>query len=270
MTERPIRDEDDWTIPDVTLERYRLDELPVEPRARVAERLAVDEGLGRRLAAIALGDDETMRVMPPSMMARRVLERARHDGPGRWAARLRWTVPLAVSAAVLLVWAGPVAWRQSGSLSPSAQDAAEGVRVKGDSASLAIYRNSEHGTETLHDDDVARPGDLIRVGYRSAGPAYGAILSVDGRGVITFHLPVEGDRAVALEIGETTLLARAFELDDAPRFERFFFVTAAEPFDLAPVIRAAEAEAHNGVAPTLDLPPPLSVITFSLQKEQLP
>ena len=45
------------------------------------------------------------------------------------------------------------------------------------------------GSEELQRGAVVRQGDEIRVGYRASGRAYGAILSIDGRGNLTQHLP---------------------------------------------------------------------------------
>ena len=66
-------------------------------------------------------------------------------------------------------------------------------RIKGLRPALTIYRRTAAGTETLADGSVARPGDLLRVGYTARGTAYGVILSIDGARSVTLHLPPEGD-----------------------------------------------------------------------------
>ena len=50
--------------------------------------------------------------------------------------------------------------------------------------------------------------------------SYGAIISVDGRGAFTQHLPLKGEFAVPLVARDT--LDFAYELDDAPHWERFY------------------------------------------------
>jgi hypothetical protein len=98
------------------------------------------------------------------------------------------------------------------------------------------------------------------------------ILSIDGSGVVTRHLPIDGNVAVALRNDGTVLLDNAYELDDAPAWECFYFVTADEPFDVGPVLAAAQRAA--AVAPRL--PPSLPLVrglrqsTFTLQKEVKP
>jgi hypothetical protein len=96
------------------------------------------------------------------------------------------------------------------------------------------------------------------------------ILSIDGRGIVTRHFPAAGDRAVPLARGSVTLLDQAYELDDAPGWERFYFVTGDTPFALAPIIDGAHRISTGGAGATatpLPIPPELSQSTFSLQKE---
>jgi hypothetical protein len=117
---------------------------------------------------------------------------------------------------------------------------------------------------------------VIRIAYRPVGRRYGVILSLDGRGGVTRHLPEGGATAAPLEAGEVVPLAHAFELDDAPAWERFFFVTADAPFQVAMVEEAARQAAAEprrtaGQAPAgLSLPRGLEQSTFLLMKERRP
>jgi hypothetical protein len=86
---------------------------------------------------------------------------------------------------------------------------------------------------------------------------------------VTLHLPPSGDRAARLSL-EATLLDQAYELDDAPGWERFYFVTGETPFPVAPVMDAARKASAGGArrAPALlPVAPELSQSTFSIQKE---
>ena len=109
------------------------------------------------------------------------------------------------------------------------------LRVKGDEGGprLSIFRKLASGPERLKDGAAARGGDLVQIAYRSGGLAYGAILSVDGRGAVTRHLPASGEKAVPLAPRDT--LDFAYELDDAPRWERFFLVAGERRFGLEEV-----------------------------------
>src|SRR5262245_19992932 len=243
-------------IPDVLLERYRLEELPPDEAARIADRLRRDETLRRRLEALDRSDAEIHR----SGALDRIAERLPRVDP---APRRRFVILVAVPAAVaaMAVMALIIAPRLE---TPAASDA---DRIKGLTPWLAVYRRTAQGSEMLADGAVARPGDALRVGYRAAGKPYGLILSIDGRGSVTVHLPPHADRAAALKRDATVLLDEAYELDDAPQVERFYFITGDTPFAVAPIVDAARAAAANHTPPlALVLPRGLEQSTFSVQK----
>jgi hypothetical protein len=255
-------------VPDLVLERYRLGELPPADAARVERLLSADAALRQRLEALERSDEEIARQYPARWLAGQI--RARR--PSRERGRSRWPLPLGIAAAaIVLVFAMPRAWPgqpRNGDTSATAGD-----RIKGLEPALTVYRRTASGSETLADGSIARTGDLLRVGYIAAGRGYGVILSIDGRGVVTRHLPAEGDRAAALGRGGATLLDRAYELDDAPGWERFYFITGDTPFAVAPIVDAAKTAAAAGagrIPSSLPLARELSQSVFSLQKEVKP
>jgi len=84
------------------------------------------------------------------------------------------------------------------------------------------------------------------------------IASLDGAGVVTLHFPAAEDAPpAATALGaESAALPHAYALDDAPRFERFFFITADEPIDLPQSLAALRALAHreDSADASLELP----------------
>jgi hypothetical protein len=274
-------------VPDVLLERYRLGELSAAQRDLLERRLATDAEARGRLARLEASDREIEGRHPPEWLAGRVRarlqSRASLRGGARAARTLSWAAALASAAAVVVVVShlrplrpvgepaavsdAPPATRPA----PDAPHAAEGGdRVKGLQPSLVLYRKTAAGSEPLEDGARARAGDVVRLAYRAAGRGYGAVLSIDGRGVVTRHLPATGSRAVPLRPGATVLLDQAYELDDAERFERFYLVVSDRPFDLEPVLRAARrAAASSSLDPAgLRLPAGFEHSTFSLVKEE--
>ena len=143
------------------------------------------------------------------------------------------------------------------------EPAASDTRIKGLEPALALFRKTARGAEPLQPGATAKPGDVLRIGYRAGGMTYGAIFSVDGNGNVTRHWPETGARAGRFEAGEV-LLPEAFELDAAPDYERFYLFAAASAFDL----KGLDDALKSG----LTVRPPASgqdlrVVRFDLRKE---
>jgi hypothetical protein len=107
-------------------------------------------------------------------------------------------------------------------------------------AELEVFRAAARGPERLAEGAPVSEGDTLQLAYRAHGERYGAIVSLDGRGVLTRSLPMEGDQAVPLEPEGLVPLQHALSLDDAPSFERFFLVTGDARFPLPPLERALQ------------------------------
>ena len=243
-------------VSDVRLERYRLGELPLEEQQAVAARLAGDPALRHRLFRLERSDEEIAATYPAHQVANAIRRRA--APPPR-----AWLVPLSlVATCVCIAAVAASVWL----VRPRGDD----TTIKGGSeASLVLYRKLADGSEALKRGAVVRQGDEIRVGYRASGRAYGAILSIDGRGNLTQHLPATGEQAAGLQPSGTVLLDFAYELDDAPRWEAFYFVTADAPFELEPVRRAIrDAAARTAGSPAaLALPGAFTQFLFPLTKD---
>ena len=260
MTDRP---QSPPRVPDLLLERYRLGEMTPDEGAAFERRLHGDEELRQRLRALDASDEEIRRRYPAEVLGsqvRRRLEAGAKDAPRTAGARffgLRWrTVAVLAGVLVLAVLVGPPL------LGP---DDDPGDRVKGLDPTLLLFRKTPEGSEPLKDGAAARAGDLIRIGYRAAGERWGVIVSVDGRGVVTQHLPRDGAQAARLSTESQALLDFAYELDDAPRWERFYFVAGSAPFDATPVIEAARGVAAPGAAG----PPPVLPLRMNVKQSSV-
>lgn len=112
-----------------------------------------------------------------------------------------------------------------------------GIRIKGSSPNLLIYRKSSDGPELLANGTKARMNDVIQLRYYAGGDTWGSIISVDGNGMITQHFPDSGNESAPLESAGEITLAFSYRLDDAPKFERFIFVTGTRAFSVADMKR---------------------------------
>ena len=261
-------------IPDILLEQYRLNELAPEDAARLSRALDTDSTLRERLTTLERSDAEIARTYPPAWLAARIRQR---QVDGRLGARpMRpWMLPIALAtAATTLAFAVPaLLTRADRSRNNAVAVSDSGDRVKGLRPSLVVYRRTDRGSETLADGSVAKPGDLVRLGYSAGERAYGVILSVDPRGTVTRHLPASGSRAAPLAHGGVNLLDTAFELDDVPGWERFYFIASDTAFDVAPIAEMVRQTAAivNGIQhKALALPPQFDQFVFVLQKEARP
>lgn len=227
-------------LPDVELEQYLLGELSARDTARIARLLEEDPASRSRLAALEQSNREILQRYPADVMGRRIrdgLERPTPSPPTAWSIRPWPATALLGGVAALVVLLAGLPSRFLPSATRDAPDRGA-ERVKGEGSRLTLHRRSGDGSEALADGARVRPGDVIRIAYQSEGRAYGVIASVDGRGEVTRHLPLTGDRAARLVTGGPVLLDFALELDDEPRWERFYFVTADTPFAVAPVLQA--------------------------------
>lgn len=236
--------------PQWLVERLAAQELPADEARAVRARLEAEGGLGR-LEELAQSDKDLLDAFPPGPALAEIRRRAQVPLSPRHLRRPAWLVPVASVAvagvlAFVLVPGEPTT--PLGGLEQSS--GIESTREKGLLPRLVLHRRSATGAEELASGARARPGDVLQVSYVAAGRAYGAILSLDGRGGVTRHLPEEGARAASLTSTGTVGLSHAYQLDDAPRFERFVFVTSAEPFSVEPLMRAlgqlSGADAQQG------------------------
>ncbi len=218
-------------LTELLLERYALGEVTAEEKRVVESELATSAEARARLEAIETSTRELLARYPAGRMADAIRMRAR--GPGRsWSPRLLVAVPALAAAATLFV-----------ALNPGEQTGGEVTRAKGLHPTLFVHRQTDEGSERLDDGDVATEHDVLQLSYLAAGRERGAIVSIDGRGTVTLHHPptVDGDTTL-LPAGEAAL-PRAYELDDAPSFERFFLVTTPlethAALDAASVLEAA-------------------------------
>ena len=254
-------DERGKTVPDWQLERLAQGELDDAARGEIERKLGKEE-TQRRLAELEISNRAVLDRLPPQVVAgtiRRRLEERRVPR-GRL---LMVVLPLAMAAGV---WAVGFSPRLA-----SAPDQGSETRVKGATKLLAYRAGKDAKLERLANAAKVRPHDMVQLAY-TAGEGerrFGAVLSVDGRGVITQHLPVNAPAAIPLATGGKTDLPRSYELDDAPGFERFFFVTASRPFSLAEVLDAARALAGTGDARRKPLPLPAGLSQESLLLEKV-
>lgn len=243
-------------LPDIHVERFVLTELPAADMVRVRLAQEADAGLRERIRAIESKQEPALTWMTTGVRQR--LQRSDHPERAAMGRVVRWSLPLAATAVLAVFVVNSL-------LRPAPTE-----RIKGAEASLAIYRQTTIGSEQLADGAIARPGDVIRIGYRVSEAGFGAIVSVDGRGLVTVHHPGDGVTSAPLQGGDLVLLNQSYELDDAPQRERFYIVTSSTPFDVGAIVAIIRRETAGHDAATLPLPGNLEQSSFVLQKDSRP
>jgi len=241
------------------VEQYLQGELPAGERAAL-ER---DPLLPARVAALQTSNEAILELHPPAAFAAAVRAAAR-EGEARairtrslGRPRLLAVASLGAAAVAGVLWLVP--------RSPAPVAPRDVTRVKGLAPQVVLYRRSAAGIERLPPGSVARERDVLQLAYQAAGRRHGVIVSIDGRGTVTRHLPATGPSAAPLAAGAAVPLPDAYELDDAPGFERFYLVAADEPFAVEPVVDAVRRAGADG---RLDLPPAMDQSSVVLEKER--
>lgn len=247
--------------PDFILEKKLLRELSPAEDAALEQELALDPALRHRLAALSADNAETLAAHPPATVTAEVKRRAgaRIVAVGATSQRRRWAlIPLALATVLALV----VITRGVSAPTPSGE-----IRVKGGAPGLRIFRQQGGRAVAIPNGDVVPAGSVVQLGYNAHGAPFGVLFSIDGRGTVTLHQPARSTDGALLEENER-VLPTAYRLDDAPGFERFFFVTSAERFEVETILAAGRRLAASPAAPTasLALPSSFQATGFLLRK----
>ena len=258
------------TVPGLILEQIRLGELDEDRRRRIEDEMGA-EALQEAINRLEQSDSEILRDYPAESVAAQIMQRASATGarqervvafPAR--ARRRILIPLAAAAAIALV--AFVGIRGFAPTTTPGTTAEEVTRVKGQPY-LLIYRDASGKPELVTEDDTLKESDRIQIKYVAAGSLYGAILSIDGRGAVTLHYPPFEGAEPRLEPNTAIALEHSYVLDDAPKFERFFFVTADAAFAVSTVLESAAALGGAADSRVLQLPEGIKQTSVLLMKE---
>ncbi|MFW6312440.1 MAG: hypothetical protein ACOC2N_00965 [Spirochaetota bacterium] len=242
-------------VPDILIEQYVLGELPAEE----ARRIEKTDGFVERVAAIERDNADFSGKYPAGAFALRVENqyRAEIESESRPTGRTRRTafrfMTLAVPGAAILVIGLLIFGGLGIDVDPIFDPSSEVTRLKGIEPELSVYRSigGDNGSaEELSDGDRAAEGDRLQIAYNAAGQAYGVIVSIDGRGALTLHHPVTVSSPPVLVAGGEQSLPYGYELDDAPEFEKFYFITSEDAFDVSEILGSV----RNQVDDIVDAP----------------
>jgi len=279
----------------LSLERLALGELTTAEEAALRESIRAQGHDPDQLLTTLRASDEAILAAHSPQRAAAVIERRLADAKNKRRSAWWMAAPAVAATAVILLLirspGGPddpsgeslpsLSELTSGAATAGAEEpTSDGIRLKGAESRLVLHRQlkgSDDQAERLREGQAVAEGDVLQVSYIAAGASHGVIVSIDGRGITTLHYPPPQDPPTSTRLtqGAAIPLSSAYELDDAPSFERFFFVTSEGPAPLNAevVTRAAESLAASPKAARsapLALPPELSQRAFLLEKQSPP
>jgi hypothetical protein len=225
-------------IPPLFLEKWLLDELDQSSR----ERLLADfgkEAIDLELAKLKKSNQEFFATADSSEMLARI-SRAQpalnRKGVNRIPQKLRWPLMvLPLAAALFLTIFLPQLWRQQ-------QD---DIRIKGEVKELTIYKKTGDKIIRLETGATCQAGDVIQIAFNPGSEKYHFIFSIDGNGLFTTHLPEEGEQQPGERAATANTTLHAYKLDNAPRFERFYYIRSQKPIPYKKITEKAKAFARN-------------------------
>ncbi len=283
--------------PQIYIEKIVLGEATANDFPPGRDEDGTAEGIGSRVAEtkrsneeiLAAYDSESMRRAVEAKLAarkngesnagradeianRRIVHGAAERGSEKNRARaaIPFKAFMSMAAAACLIVAVFVAAPKVGSNFSGSGILASAERAKGDGPHLYIFLKDGERAIALENGDRARANDIIQMSYGSGGQSYGAILSIDGNGTVTWHYPDAPAESARLSDGGETVLGFSYQLDDAPKFERFFFVTGKKPFTLAAFVEGIRKKSRDGNFAGADvsklLPKGTEIVSITLQK----
>ena len=236
-------------IPDWKLERYLTGDLPESDMREIREMEAADEIFANRVKMLREDNAAILKKLPFEKLSEKIAMMPGRSNAGAGnTVRVNFKLVKFAAAAALVLAVVTVALfsqrslsEQSGTVLATAAntqlmevamaDQNDDVRIKGLSARMEVWKKTGDSAVQMENLGEAREGDEIQLRYAVAEKCFGLLFSMDGNGTITMHMGHE-NRAVELEPGKMTTLPFAYKLDNAPKFEKFFFLTSKSEFEL--------------------------------------
>jgi hypothetical protein len=240
-------------IPDIKLELYLLGELSRDEQQALALCIAGDAQLRNRIDALRSSNDDVLKTYPSAHIAKGIEQRLRSNArPARidttWSRHARAIVAGPALVLLALVAIGPLLFPLVDSRSFTPTTAPQEVIIEKGTPSvprLWVYKKTGAQSVRMEDNNEARARDLVQLSYAASGRRHGVILSIDGNAHVALHFPRDTQSGTQLARGAEIPLPYAYELDDAPQFERFVFLTSNTALDVEQILTQARLVAAD-------------------------
>jgi len=247
-------------VPDIYLEQLYLNELSPKTAESITKRDSEEI-----LNNIKISNKKILEKYPPSFIKRNIIQRMNNKPETKsntidFRSRILRSVPIA-AALIFLTLNFSHLYRT--------QEPNNIIRSKGLTPELSVYIDKNNSPVELFNNDFVSESDLIQLTYNAAGNKYGVIFSIDGKGVITLHYPESNKITPFINPNGSHALPFSYELDDAPKFERFFFISSKQEFNINNILKSAEGILNKDnpeLIDTLDLTKDFAQQTIILKK----
>jgi hypothetical protein len=229
---------------DFILEQYLLGELSESESLEWQKRISNDSELQKRVALLEKNNSDIREQFPLEIIEGKIRQDRALVSESTKSNNWQGFNSLinSFSLLVLLVLGITVTYNTTNTISEkSLNSPGEIVRIKGLDAQLNVYKKTRLGSSLMKDSMVVDAGDEFQLEYVVTEKCYGVIFSIDGNGVVTFHLgSVDGGAVAFAELKQ--LLPFSYQLDDAPGHETFYMVMSSEVFDASMVVDMQSGE----------------------------
>lgn len=233
-------------IPDWKLERFLTGDLPEEEMNKLRELEANDTVFANRIKMLREDNKAILSKLPFETLAANLGTDAAGNAAKNTAKNApRFTLVKFAAAAMFVFAVALVAFFAQSETSVMNERVGSDVanvngsqntqvalaenesdtRIKGLDARMEVWKKTPTGIVQLNDLDSVGEGDEIQLRYAVPEKCFGLLFSMDGNGALTLHMG-DGVKAIELAPGKMNSLPFAYKLDDAPYFEKFFFVTS--------------------------------------------
>lgn len=234
---------DKMKINDLKLEQYRLGELQEEEMLLINKQIKLYPELQNRLKKIE--EEETIfhKEISSEEMIGDILNK--HQSKKIKSKRKLSFSLVLVPVMIITVMVSITIFTQFNKepVHKTTQDK-DILRVKGDGRKLKedpkifLFKKTDtKKVENIKNNSLAQEGDLFQIAYTAGNKKYGIILSLDGKETFTLHYPETEDKNCQLKHGQLVYLEHSYELDNAPDFEQFWFISSNTKIDIAGIIK---------------------------------
>ena len=234
-------------IPDWKLERFLTGDLPEQEMREIGKLELTDEMLAQRVKMLREDNKAILNRLPFEKLVANlgtVTDTAAKNAPSftlmKFAAAAVFVLAVALIAFMAQretsvmnerVGSNVAAVGGSQNTQVALAETPSDTRIKGLGARMEVWKKTSAGIVQLNDLDEVAEGDEIQLRYAVPEKCFGLLFSMDGNGALTIHMG-NGEKSIELAPGKMNSLPFAYKLDDAPYFEKFFFVTSSDEFSI--------------------------------------